>query len=126
MISDHGTVLIDTRNEYEIEISTFKNAINLHTENFHEFPQYVDEKLDSKKHKKVAMFCTDRIKCEKSTDLLKAKDFEEVYHLKGGILKYLEEVPKEKYIWQGESFVFDSRVAVNHDLEKGNYDPCFA
>ncbi|MDE4994730.1 hypothetical protein NAH09_12085, partial [Francisella tularensis subsp. holarctica] len=78
------------------------------------------------KHKKVAMFCTGGIRFEKSTALIKAKGFDEVYHLKGCILKYLEEVPKEKSMWQGECFVFDSIVAVNHDLEKGNYDQCFA
>jgi UPF0176 protein len=126
LISDPETLLIDTRNEYEIEIGTFKNAVNPHTENFREFPEYVDKNLDPKKYKKVAMFCTGGIRCEKSTALMKAKGFDEVYHLEGGILKYLEEVPKEQSLWQGECFVFDSRVAVNHDLEKGSYDQCFA
>lgn len=126
LISNPETILIDTRNEYEIEIGTFKNAVNPHTDNFREFPEYVDENLDPKKHKKVAMFCTGGIRCEKSTALMLEKGFEEVYHLEGGILKYLEEVPKEETMWEGECFVFDSRVAVNHDLEKGQYDQCFA
>ncbi|MEY8767321.1 oxygen-dependent tRNA uridine(34) hydroxylase TrhO [Francisella philomiragia] len=126
LISDPDTILVDTRNDYEIEIGTFKNAINPSTETFREFPEYVDKNLDPKKHKKVAMFCTGGIRCEKSTALMKAKGFDEVYHLKGGILKYLEEVPKEESMWEGECFVFDSRVAVNHDLEKGSYDQCFA
>lgn len=126
LISDPDVLLVDTRNEYEIEIGTFKNAVNPHTDNFREFPEYVDENLDPKKQKKVAMFCTGGIRCEKSTALMLEKGFEEVYHLEGGILKYLEEVPKEETMWEGECFVFDSRVAVNHDLEKGNYDQCFA
>ena len=126
LISDPDVILIDTRNDYEIEIGTFENAVNPDTTTFREFPEYVDNNLDNTKHKKVAMFCTGGIRCEKSTALMKAKGFDEVYHLKGGILKYLEEVPKEESKWQGECFVFDSRVAVNHDLEKGNYDQCFA
>ncbi|MDC0536007.1 rhodanese-related sulfurtransferase [Francisellaceae bacterium] len=126
LISDPDVVLVDTRNEYEVEIGTFKNAINPHTETFRELPEYVDKNLDPSKHKKVAMFCTGGIRCEKSTALMKAKGFDEVYHLQGGILKYLEEVPKEESLWEGECFVFDSRVAVNHELEKGHYDQCFA
>ena len=126
LISDPDVVLVDTRNDYEVEIGTFKNAVNPHTETFRDFPQYVDNNLDPKKQKKVAMFCTGGIRCEKSTALMLEKGFEEVYHLDGGILKYLEEVPKEETMWEGECFVFDSRVAVNHDLEKGIYDQCFA
>lgn len=126
LISDPDVVLLDTRNEYEIQIGTFKNAINPHTDNFRELPEYVDKNLDHKKHKKIAMFCTGGIRCEKSTALMKAKGFEEVYHLQGGILKYLEEVPQEESLWQGECFVFDSRVAVDHNLEKGSYDQCYA
>ncbi len=126
LISDPDVTLIDTRNDYEIEIGTFQNAVDPNTETFREFPEYVDKNMDSKKQKKVAMFCTGGIRCEKSTALMKAKGFDEVYHLKGGILKYLEEVPKEESMWEGECFVFDSRVAVNHDLEKGSYDQCFA
>ena len=126
LISDPDVILVDTRNEYEYEIGTFKNAINPHTDNFREFPKYVEENLDPEKHKKVAMFCTGGIRCEKSTAFLKEKGFHEVYHLQGGILKYLEEVPKEDTMWEGECFVFDDRVAVNHDLEKGKYDQCHA
>ena len=126
LISDPEVTLIDTRNEYEYEIGTFKNAVNPHTDSFREFPKYTEENLDPEKHKKVAMFCTGGIRCEKSTAFLKEKGFEEVYHLKGGILKYLEEVPKEESLWEGECFVFDDRVAVNHDLEKGKYDQCHA
>ncbi|GAA6172122.1 rhodanese-related sulfurtransferase [Colwellia sp. KU-HH00111] len=126
LISDPEVVLVDTRNDYEVEIGTFKGALNPDTETFREFPQYVKENLDHTKHKKVAMFCTGGIRCEKSTAYLKEQGFEEVYHLEGGILKYLEEVPKEETLWQGECFVFDGRVAVNHDLTQGKYDQCFA
>ncbi len=126
LISDPEVLLIDTRNEYEVEVGTFKNAVNPHTETFREFPQYVKEHLSPQKHKKVAMFCTGGIRCEKSTAYLKEQGFEEVYHLKGGILKYLEDVPKEQSLWQGECFVFDDRVTVNHDLERGGYDQCHA
>lgn len=126
LISDPDVVLVDTRNDYEIEIGTFEGAVNPNTETFREFPEYVEKNLDPKKHKKVAMFCTGGIRCEKSTAYMKEQGFDEVYHLEGGILKYLEEVPKEDTMWQGECFVFDNRVAVNHDLEKGNYDQCHA
>jgi UPF0176 protein len=126
LISDPDVLLVDTRNDYEVEIGTFKNAVNPNTESFREFPQYVKDKLDPEKNKKVAMFCTGGIRCEKSTAYLKEQGFEEVYHLQGGILKYLEEVPKDETMWEGECFVFDDRVAVNHDLEKGQYDQCFA
>jgi UPF0176 protein len=93
---------------------------------FREFPQYVKDNLDKNKHKKVAMFCTGGIRCEKSTAYLKTQGFEEVYHLEGGVLKYLEEVPEEESMWEGECFVFDNRVSVNHQLEKGQYDQCHA
>lgn len=126
LISDPEVLLIDTRNDYEIEIGTFENAINPDTETFREFPEYVAKNLDKEKHKKVAMFCTGGIRCEKSTAYLKEQGFEEVYHLEGGILKYLEEVPSSETMWQGECFVFDGRVAVNHDLEQGQYDQCYA
>jgi len=119
-------VLIDTRNEYEVAIGSFKDAINPETETFREFPEYAKQNLDVNKHKKVAMFCTGGIRCEKSTAYLKSQGFDEVYHLEGGILKYLEEVPKEESLWEGECFVFDNRVSVNHDLEKGAYDQCHA
>lgn len=126
LISDPDVVLVDTRNDYEYEIGTFKGALNPQTESFREFPGYVQENLDPQQHKKVAMFCTGGIRCEKSTAYLKEQGFEEVYHLKGGILKYLEQVPQEQSLWQGECFVFDERVAVNHELEKGQYDQCHA
>ncbi|WP_143872568.1 rhodanese-related sulfurtransferase [Catenovulum sediminis] len=126
LISDPEVLLVDTRNDYEIAIGTFENAVDPKTKSFREFPEYVEKHLDPKKHKKVAMFCTGGIRCEKSTAYLKEQGFEEVYHLKGGILKYLEEVPKEKTMWKGECFVFDQRVTVDHDLNQGSYDQCYA
>ena len=126
LISDPEVLLVDTRNDYEVEIGTFENAINPKTETFREFPEYVAKNLDKNKHKKVAMFCTGGIRCEKSTAYLKEQGFEDVYHLEGGVLKYLEEVEQDKSMWQGECFVFDSRVAVKHGLEQGQYDQCFA
>lgn len=125
LISDPEVTVIDTRNDYEIEIGSFENAINPNTESFREFPDYVSKNLDPNKHKKVAMFCTGGIRCEKSTAYLKENGFDEVYHLQGGILQYLEDVPKAESLWQGECFVFDNRVAVNHDLEKSHYDQCY-
>ena len=126
IISDPETILIDTRNDYEYEIGTFANAINPDTETFREFPDYVEKNLDPKKHKKVAMFCTGGIRCEKASSYMKQAGFDEVYHLKGGVLKYLEEVQQDQTLWDGECFVFDDRVAVNHNLEKGSYDQCHA
>lgn len=126
LISDPDVILVDTRNDYEIEIGTFKNALDPKTKTFREFPQYVADNLDPAKHKKVAMYCTGGIRCEKSTAYLKEQGFEEVYHLEGGILKYLEEVPQEETLWEGECFVFDDRVAVDHQLNKGQYDQCHA
>lgn len=126
LISSPDVVLVDTRNDYEIEIGTFENAVDPKTKTFREFPAWAKENLNPNKHKKVAMFCTGGIRCEKSTAYMKEQGFEEVYHLEGGILKYLEEIPKEETMWKGECFVFDNRVAVNHDLEKGSYDQCHA
>lgn len=126
LISDPDTVLIDTRNDYEVGIGTFRNAINPHTESFREFPDYVEKNLDPGKHRKVAMFCTGGIRCEKSTAYLKQLGFENVYHLKGGILKYLEDVPQNESLWEGECFVFDNRVSVGHNLEEGLHDQCHA
>ena len=126
LILDPEVLLVDTRNDYEFKVGTFKNAINPNTISFREFPQYVKDHLDPEKHKKVAMFCTGGIRCEKSTAFLKEQGFEEVYHLKGGILKYLEEVPAQETLWEGECFVFDERVTVNLQLEKGRYDQCNA
>ena len=126
LISDPDVVLVDTRNAYEVKVGTFEGALNPNTTNFREFPQYVRDNLDPKANKKVAMFCTGGIRCEKSTAYLKEQGFDEVYHLEGGILKYLEEVPEADTMWQGECFVFDNRVTVNHQLEKGAYDQCHA
>lgn len=126
LIADPDVTVIDTRNDYEIEIGTFEHAINPNTETFREFPQYVKENLDPSKNKKVAMFCTGGIRCEKSTAYLKEQGFEEVYHLEGGILQYLEDVPREESLWKGECFVFDNRVAVDHDLNRSHYDQCYA
>ncbi|WP_337881358.1 rhodanese-related sulfurtransferase [Rheinheimera sp.] len=126
LISDPDTILVDTRNDYEVAIGTFKNAVNPNTTSFREFPQWAAANLDKTKHKKVAMFCTGGIRCEKSTAYLKEQGFEQVYHLDGGILKYLEEMPEENSLWQGECFVFDQRVAVKHGLEQGSYDQCYA
>ncbi|MFT4863744.1 MAG: UPF0176 protein [Pseudohongiellaceae bacterium] len=126
LLDDPDVVLIDTRNQYEVEIGTFENAVNPATTSFREFPEFVKQNLDPAKNKKVAMFCTGGIRCEKSTAYLKQQGFSEVYHLKGGILKYLEEVPATNTKWQGECFVFDNRVTVDHDLNQGSYDQCHA
>ena len=126
LISDPEVLVIDTRNHYEYEIGTFERAINPETDAFREFPAFVEKNLDPGKHKKVAMFCTGGIRCEKSTAYLKQQGFDEVYHLEGGILKYLEEVPEEQSLWRGECFVFDNRVTVNHQLQRGSYDQCHA
>src|SRR5690554_2204542 len=124
LISDPDVTLIDTRNYYEYNIGTFAGAVNPETETFRELPEYVAKNLDPKRNKKVAMFCTGGIRCEKSTAYLKQQGFDEVYHLQGGILKYLEEVPEAESLWEGECFVFDNRVAVNHQLEQGQFDQC--
>ncbi|PWQ98282.1 rhodanese-related sulfurtransferase [Leucothrix arctica] len=126
LISDPDVMLIDTRNDYEYQVGTFKDAINPKTDSFREFPAYVSDHVLPQKPKKVAMFCTGGIRCEKSTAYLKEQGIEEVYHLKGGILKYLEHVAEEESLWEGECFVFDDRVTVNHQLERGGYDQCHA
>ena len=126
LISDPDTIVIDTRNGYEVDIGSFKGSINPNTETFREFPQYIDKKINPNKDKKIAMFCTGGIRCEKATSLMLEKGFNNVYHLKGGILKYLEEIPKEESLWEGECFVFDQRVAVTHNLLEGHYDQCYA
>ncbi|MGB7327259.1 MAG: rhodanese-related sulfurtransferase [Rubripirellula sp.] len=125
LIDDPDVTLVDTRNDYEVAIGTFRGAINPNTDSFRDFPDFVSKNLDPKKHKKVAMFCTGGIRCEKSTALLKKVGFENVYHLRGGILKYLETVPAEDSRWQGDCFVFDGRVAVDHDLQESNHVMCF-
>lgn len=124
IISDPDTVVIDTRNDYEVKIGTFKNAVDPHTDNFSQFPDYVKKHFDPRKNKKVAMFCTGGIRCEKASAYMKKLGFENVYHLKGGILKYLEEVPEKDSLWQGECFVFDQRVAVTHGLKEGTHILC--
>ncbi|MEY3221854.1 MAG: hypothetical protein RLZZ203_710 [Cyanobacteriota bacterium] len=125
LISNPEVTVIDTRNDYEVTIGTFKGAENPQTQTFRDFPQYVKQHLDSSKQKKVALFCTGGIRCEKASSYLISQGFEEVYHLKGGILKYLEAVPPEESLWEGECFVFDERVAVDHGLEIGSHELCF-
>lgn len=126
LISDPEVLLIDTRNDYEFQIGSFEGAINPNTESFREFPAYVSENLDPGIHRKVAMFCTGGIRCEKSTAFLKGQGFDEVYHLEGGILKYLEDVSADASMWNGECFVFDNRVSVRHGLEVGDFELCHA
>jgi UPF0176 protein len=127
LISDPETVLIDTRNDYEVAIGTFKGAIDPATVNFRDFPEWFRENRERFHNKpKIAMFCTGGIRCEKATAFVKAEGFEDVFHLKGGILKYLEEVPQEESRWEGECFVFDNRVSVGHGLRQGPYDLCHA
>lgn len=125
LIADPDVLLVDTRNDYEVEIGTFRGAIDPQTHSFTEFPDYVQTHLDPQQHKKVALFCTGGIRCEKATSYLLSQGFEEVYHLQGGILKYLEEVPASESLWEGECFVFDDRVAVKHGLEPGSHQLCW-
>ncbi|MDI1300481.1 MAG: rhodanese-related sulfurtransferase [bacterium] len=125
LISDPEVVLIDTRNDYEVVLGTFRNAIDPKTQTFREFPDYVREHFNPEKHKKVAMFCTGGIRCEKASSFMRAEGFAEVYHLKGGILKYLERVQPEESLWQGECFVFDHRVGITHGLGEGDAEMCF-
>ncbi len=129
-IDDEDTIVIDTRNHYEISIGTFNNSLNPQTANFREFPKWVDQKLsyiaNQDNNKRVAMFCTGGIRCEKASSYLKKKGFHNVYHLHGGILRYLETVPVADSRWQGECFVFDQRVALNHQLVKGEHELCYA
>jgi UPF0176 protein len=126
LIADPEVLLIDTRNHYEVEIGTFEGAQNPQTTSFRDFPQYVENHLDPKIHKKIAMFCTGGIRCEKASSYLLNQGFEQVYHLKGGILKYLEEVPAAESQWQGECFVFDQRVAMQQGLALGTHDSCLS
>jgi UPF0176 protein len=126
LLEDPRVVTIDTRNQYEVDIGTFPNALSPHTENFREFPAWVDANLDPSEQKTVAMFCTGGIRCEKASAFLLEKGFKHVYQLDGGILKYLETVPDDHNLWQGECFVFDQRVSVTSELEQGHYQQCFA
>ncbi len=124
LIAAPDVITIDTRNAYEVGIGTFEGAVDPQTEAFREFPDWVERNLDPAKHRRVAMFCTGGIRCEKATALLKQKGFGEVYHLKGGILNYLERIPEAQSLWRGDCFVFDDRVSVRHGLEVGDYTFC--
>ncbi len=124
LVNDPDVILIDTRNSYEVGVGTFKGAIDPHTESFGEFPAYVREHLHNQKHKKVAMFCTGGIRCEKASSFMLNEGFENVFHLKGGILKYLEVVPQAQSTWDGACFVFDERVAVEHGLKVSDFSLC--
>ncbi len=125
LISNPDILVIDTRNQYEVEIGTFKGAIDPHTDSFTQFPEYVASNLNHDKHQQIALFCTGGIRCEKATSYLLNQGFENVYHLQGGILKYLEQVPETESHWEGECFVFDDRVAIRHGLEPGTYQICW-
>lgn len=126
LVDDPEVLVIDTRNDYEVGIGSFKGAIDPQTKSFRDFPAYIREHFDPQQHKKVAMFCTGGIRCEKASSFMLQEGFPEVFHLKGGILKYLEEVPAAESRWEGECFVFDNRVTVTHDLAEGVYDQCHA
>ena len=126
LISDPEVIIVDTRNDYEVDIGTFKGAIDPKTKRFRDFPSFVSENLDPNKHKKVAMFCTGGIRCEKASSYMLQQGFNEVFHLKGGILKYLEKIPAEKSLWDGECFVFDQRIAVGNGLIVGDHEQCYA
>ncbi|MGF7152975.1 oxygen-dependent tRNA uridine(34) hydroxylase TrhO [Novosphingobium gossypii] len=130
LISDPGTIVIDTRNDYEVAVGTFAGAIDPQTRTFREFPQWFRDQrerlLGEGTKPRVAMFCTGGIRCEKSTAFLKQEGVEEVFHLKGGILKYLETVPQDESLWEGECFVFDQRVTIGHGLAQGTYELCHA
>jgi UPF0176 protein len=125
LISDPDTILVDTRNDYEYRIGTFKGAVNPKTETFREFPQWIkDHSQTLKDNKKIAMFCTGGIRCEKATSYMRSLGYDQVFHLEGGILKYLEEMDRQKSLWEGECFVFDERVSVGHGLKPGQYLLC--
>ncbi len=126
LIADPNVIVIDTRNDYEVEIGTFKNAIDPDITSFGELPKWIDTNIDIDTQPRVAMFCTGGIRCEKSTALLREAGVKEVYHLEGGILKYLEEIPEDQSLWDGQCFVFDERVSVGHGLEVGEYELCRA
>ena len=130
LIKDKNTIVIDTRNHYEVSIGSFNKSINPNTKNFSEFPDWVDNNLKkylgNQDSKNIAMFCTGGIRCEKATSLLKKKGYKNIFHLQGGILKYLEDISKEESLFEGECFVFDKRVALDHELKKGSYSICHA
>ncbi len=130
LIKNQNTIVIDTRNNYEVSVGTFQNSINPNTRNFSEFPRWVDDHLDSylenKESTNIAMFCTGGIRCEKATSLLKKKGYKNIYHLQGGILQYLDDISKEENLFEGECYVFDKRVSLDQELEKGSYLICHA
>jgi UPF0176 protein len=126
LIQDPDVLTIDTRNAYECAIGTFENAVSPNTTSFRQFPNFVDTALDPQKHRRIAMFCTGGIRCEKATNYLIKRGFDKVYHLDGGILKYLETVDKDESLWRGECFVFDDRVAVDENLAPGGHTQCYA
>ena len=130
LVDDPNTLVIDTRNSYETAIGTFEGAIAPGTKSFRDFPQWAETTLrpllEDNGNKRIAMFCTGGIRCEKASSYLQQQGFGEVHHLRGGILKYLEQVPEAESRWQGECFVFDQRVALNHRLEPGEYSLCHA
>jgi UPF0176 protein len=119
LVADPETFVLDTRNNYEYQTGTFKRAVNPQTDKFSELPEYVAQHLDPERHKRIAMFCTGGIRCEKFAPYLRQQGFPEVYQLEGGVLKYLETIPAEESLWQGECFVFDDRVSLDHQLTKG-------
>lgn len=125
LISDPDVLLVDTRNDYEVDVGTFRGAVDPRITTFREFPDYVKNNFDPEKQPRVAMFCTGGIRCEKASAYMLQQGFPEVYHLQGGILKYLENVPAEESLWQGECFVFDQRVAVGQGLAPGHYELCY-
>lgn len=125
LLTDPDVIVIDTRNDYEVRLGAFKNAVNPVTSTFTEFPAYVRAQLDPKKHRKVAMYCTGGIRCEKASSFMLGEGFEQVFHLRGGILRYLETVPEEDSLWTGDCFVFDERVAVTHALAPTAARICF-
>lgn len=126
LVNDPNVIVLDTRNDYEVEIGSFKDAINPNITSFGELPQWIEDNIDVDAKPRIAMYCTGGIRCEKSTALLKEAGLNEVYHLEGGILKYLERIPEDKSLWDGQCFVFDERVSVGHGLEVGEYELCRA
>ena len=126
IIEDKDTLLIDVRNNFEVQMGTFKDAINPRTNKFSEFKKFIDKKLSKDKNKKIAIFCTGGIRCEKASSYMIKEGFEKVYQLKGGILKYLEDISLDKSKWKGECFVFDNRVSIKNEMVIGSYDLCHA
>jgi len=125
VITRPDVLTLDVRNDYEIELGSFQNATNPHTATFRDFPEYVSDHLDPQKNSEIAMYCTGGIRCEKASSYMLAQGHKKIYHLKGGILNYLKTIPLEQSLWQGECFVFDQRVSVNHHLQKGNNRLCY-